>query len=220
MLHLIDATNRDLPRNKQLLESSYRVRHQEYVNGRGWKALAKPDGLEIDQFDNADATYLLWADGTEVLGGARLIPTHKPHLMSDIFPHIVTLGPLPRTPSVWELTRLFSTRSGDSQASRRRVTGDVFSAMFELAIAYELEAISIVCDAFFVTRFLSMGLEVKPLGLPTPYEEGICVAVLLPATVSQLRTARGPNRGTVLFEVDAFEGERRPTDPRPEIHVH
>ena len=220
MLHLVDATNRDLPRNRQLLESSYRVRHEEYVNGRGWKALARPDGREIDQFDNADATYLLWADGAEVLGGARLIPTHKPHLMSDVFPHIVTLGSLPRTPRVWELTRLFSTRSGDSQASRRRVTGDVFSAMFELAIAYELEAISIVCDAFFVTRFLSMGLEVKPLGLPTPYAEGICVAVMLPATMSQLRIARGPNRGTVLFEIDTFDGERRPTDPRPEIHVH
>lgn len=220
MLHLIDATNRDLPRSQELLEASYRVRHEEYVSGRGWKALARPDGREIDQFDNADATYLLWTDGADVLGGARLIPTHKPHLMSDVFPHIVTLGPLPRTSSVWELTRLFSTRSGESQANRRRVTGDVFSAMFELAIAYELDAISIVCDTFFVTRFLSMGLEVKPLGLPTAYDEGMCIAVTLPATMSQLRIARGPNRGTVLFEVDAFGGERRPTDPRPEIHVH
>jgi N-acyl-L-homoserine lactone synthetase len=92
--------------------------------------------------------------------------------------------------------------------------------MFELAIAYELDAISIVCDTFFFTRFLSMGLEVKPLGLPTAYDEGVCIAVTLPATMAQLRIARGPNRGTVLFEVDAFAGERRPTDPRPEIHVH
>lgn len=220
MLHLIDATNCDLPKNQELLEASYRVRHTEYVEGRGWKALARPDGREFDQFDNPNATYLLWADGTDVLAGARLIPTDKPHLMSDVFPQIVTLSALPRTPRVWELTRLFSTRRGPSQANRRRVTGDVFSAMFELSLAYKLEAISIVCDTFFVTRFLEMGLEVKPLGLPTPYDEGTCIAVLLPANLSQLRIARGPNRGTVLFDVDAPIIQRRPIDPRPEIHVH
>ncbi len=202
MLHLIDSTNRDLPQNQELLEASYRIRHHEYVDGRGWKGLARPDGREIDQFDNADATYLLWADRTEVLGGARLIPTHKPHLMSHVFPHIVTLDKLPRTPRVWELTRLFSTRLGASQVKRGRVTGDVFAAMFELALAYELDAISIVCDTFFVTRFLGMGLEVTPLGVPTPYPEGVCIAVLLPANQKQLRIARGPTRGTVLFDVD------------------
>lgn len=202
MLHLIDATNRNTPKYQELLENTYRVRHDEYVKGRGWKALDRPDGRELDQFDNADASYLIWEDKMEVLGGARLIPTHKPHLMSDVFPHIVTLGELPRTPRVWELTRLFSTRGGISQVNRRQVTGDVFSAMFELGLAYELDAISIVCDTFFVTRFLEMGMEVTPLGLPTPYPEGVCIAVRLPVNLKQLRIARGPNRGNVLFDVD------------------
>lgn len=202
MLHLIDATNRDTPTNRQLLDNSYFVRHQEYVKGRGWKGLDRPDGREFDQFDNADASYLIWADKLEVLGGARLIPTHKPHLMSEVFPHIVTLGDLPKTPRVWELTRLFSTRGGTSTVNRRIVTGDVFAAMFELGLAYELDAISIVCDTFFVTRFLGMGLEVTPLGLPTPYPEGVCIAVRLPVNIKQLRIARGPNRGNVLFDVD------------------
>ncbi|MBP6013266.1 MAG: GNAT family N-acetyltransferase [Alphaproteobacteria bacterium] len=222
MLHLIDSTNRDTPRSQRLLEASYRVRHDEYVHGRGWKALEKPDGREVDQFDTVDASYLLWADDEEVLGGARLIPTDRPHLMSDVFPHLVTLGALPRVSNVWELTRLFSTRKGESSACRRRVTGDVFAAMFEFAIAYDLEAISIVCDAFFVTRFLGMGLEVRPLGLPTAYDEGTCIAVLLPANLKQLRIARGPNRGTVLFDVDPLGRPVPPPaiDPRPPIHAH
>ena len=220
MLHLIDATNRDTAQSQELLEASYRVRHEEYVNGRGWKALAKPDGREIDQFDTANASYILWADGTEILGGARLIPTDKPHLMSDVFPQIVTLGRLPQTSSVWELTRLFSTRGGASQANRRRVTGDVFAAMFELGLAYELEAISIVCDTFFVTRFLGMGLDVTPLGLPTAYDEGMCIAVLLPVNVKQLSVARGPNRDAVLFNVGTPAHIQAPAGPRAEIHVN
>ena len=65
-----------------------------------------------------------------------------------------------------------------------------------------------------------MGLEVTPLGLPTAYDEGMCIAVLLPANAKQLNIARGPNRRTVLFDVNVAQIERRPVDPRPEIHVH
>jgi acyl-homoserine lactone synthase len=219
MLHLINAKNRDLPLQQRLLEASYRVRHEQYVKGRGWKALDRPDGRECDQFDTPDATYLLWADGEDVLGGARFVPTDKPHLMSEIFPHIVSLGPVPRSAHIWELTRLFSSRDGESAVNRRQVTGDVFSGMFEMALHYRLRAISIVCDTFFVTRFLNMGLEVDPLGAPSRYDEGMCIAVTLPVNVRQLSIARGPSRGTVLFEVP-MPGVGRPyAEPRPAIHV-
>lgn len=71
-----------------------------------------------------------------------------------------------------------------------------------------------------MTRFLGMGLEVKPLGLPTAYDEGMCIAVQLPVNFKQLNIARGPNRGTVLFEVDAPAAIRPPARPRSDIHVN
>jgi acyl-homoserine lactone synthase len=224
VLHLVDVSNRHLPKYEQLLEASYRVRHEQYVKGRGWKALDRPDGREIDQFDNADATYLLWADGTEVLGGARFVPTNKPHLMSVVFPQIVTLGPIPNSPKIWELTRMFSSRDGGSPVDRRRVTADVFIAMFEMALHCRLNTISIVCDTFFVTRFLNMGIDVKPLGLPTPYDEGTCIAVTLPVNTQQLVTVRNftgreQHREAVLFDVLLPDPVRQPPYPRPEIHA-
>jgi len=203
MLHLINAENRHQPFYENLLEESYRVRHDIYVNVRGWKALARPDGREIDQFDTPDATYLLWADGNEVLGGARFVPTHLPHLMSAIFPHTVTLGEVPNTPNVWEVTRLFTSRGGKSRANRRGVTGDVLCAMFEMGLHYELESISVVCDTFFLPRFLESGVQIKPLGLPTQYDEGICIACMIPVTPAQLTAARGGKRGRILFDVEA-----------------
>ena len=39
MLHLVNAENRHQPYFADLLEQSYRVRHDIYVNVRGWKAL-------------------------------------------------------------------------------------------------------------------------------------------------------------------------------------
>ncbi len=219
MLHLIDAGNRHLPRQAQLLEDSYRVRHELYVTGRGWKALDRPDKREIDQFDTPDATYLIWADGDEVVGGARFVPTHLPHLMSTIFPHIVTLGEIPRCPQVWEITRLFTARGGKSKANRRNVTGEVVCGMFELGLHNDLEGISVVCDTFFLPRFLESGIQIKPLGLPTAYDEGICVACFIPVSASQLAAAQGGKRGRVLFDVEMPAENRNDTHIPPSAHV-
>jgi acyl-homoserine lactone synthase len=219
VLHLIDAKNRDVPPHEQLLEESYLVRYDLYVKGRGWKALDRPDGREIDQFDTLDATYLIWADGLEVVGGARFVPTDKPHLMSEIFPHIVTFGSVPRNPRVWEITRLFTSRGGKSSANRRSVTGEVFCAMFELGVVRRLEGISVVCDTFFLPRLLEAGIEVKPLGLPTPYDEGTCIACFIPVNLDQLSAARGGNRGNVLFQIEAPVRERAPAYARSEVHA-
>ena len=220
MLHLIDATNRHSPANRQLLEESYHVRYDLYVKHRGWKALDRPDGREIDQFDTSEATYLIWADGEEVIGGARFVPTNKPHLMSDVFPHIVTFAPIPCSPRIWEITRLFSSRGGSSSANRRNVTGEVFCAMFELGLANNLEGISVVCDTFFLPRLLDSGVKVTPLGLPTPYDEGTCIACFIPVNIDQLSAARGGKRGSVLFPIDAPVRERQPAYARSEVHVH
>ncbi len=219
MLHLIDSRNRDLPKHQRLLEASYQVRYDIYVNWRGWKALQRPDGREVDQFDTSDATYLLWADGEEVVAGARFVPTNKPHLMADIFPHTVSLGQIPRSPKVWEITRLFTARGGSSSVNRRNVTGEVLCGMFEMGIAYRLEAISVVCDTFFLPRFLESGVEINPLGLPTAYDEGTCIACIIPVSLQQLAAARGGRRGSVLFDIATPDSARVPVHAESPVHV-
>lgn len=219
MLHLIDATNRHLPKNQKLLEESFLVRHELYVKGRGWKALEKPDGREIDQFDTDAAIYVIWADGMEVVGGARFVPTDQPHLMSEVFPHIVTFGSVPRSANIWEITRLFTSRGGKSAVNRRDVTSEVFCAMFELGLVKNLEAITVVCDTFFLPRLLEAEIDVKPLGLPTPYDEGTCIACRLPVNLTQLSAARGGKRGSVLFHIDAPVRNRQPAYARSDAHA-
>lgn len=217
MLHLINRENRS--RYVDLLESHYRLRHRVYVYERGWKALDRPDGREIDQFDNDDATYLIWARGTEVLGAARFVPTDKPHLMSDIFPHTATLAPVPRRSSVWEITRFFSVRDPAGAVSRNTVIGDILCAMFEMGLHHDLEAISVVCDTFFLPRFLEQNIKAVPLGLPTPYPEGVCIACMLPVDHEQLSAARSARGVTnaVLFPVAGLD-PRMP--PRVEVPAH
>ncbi|MEQ1935901.1 MAG: acyl-homoserine-lactone synthase [Fimbriimonadaceae bacterium] len=204
MLHLIDRRNRDQARPADLLEESYRLRHDVYVRDRGWKALERPDEREIDQFDTLDAVYFVWADDRRVLGGARFIPTHKPHLMSDVFPEIATIAPVPRSEDVWEITRFFSVRDPSGRITRNNVIGDILCGMFEMGLHHGLSGISVVCDTFFLPRFLEQDIRAIPLGLPTPYPEGICIACVMPVNHEQLcaaRQARGVTEAVLFPEV-------------------
>jgi acyl-homoserine lactone synthase len=220
MLHFIDRKNRNKPHYALMLEQSYRIRHDIFVKWRGWKAIDRTDGRDIDQFDTDDAKYVMWTDGDEVVGGARFLPTDKPHLQSEIFPDIVTLGKAPRAPDIWEGTRLFTARGGPSKANRRDVAQDVLCAMFEMGLKFKLQAITVICDTFFLPRLLEDGVEAIPLSLPTPYAEGICVAISMPVTIEQLLAVRGGRRGTVLFEVDAPMGHHVPLHVGTAHHAH
>jgi acyl-homoserine lactone synthase len=188
VLYLIDRRNRRAFDSQ--IEAMHRIRHQLYVDGRGWRALARPDGREVDQFDTDAATYLLSLDGDgEVLGGIRLLPTTGPHLMRDVFSHIVTWGRVPSDDRIYEMTRLFLWRSAGGE-TRPKNAGEILCATLEFALLRRLSHISVVCDTFFLPRLLENGWKVHHLGLPTQYEEGSCIAILLEVSAEQLQRSR------------------------------
>ena len=115
MIHIVTAENRKLY-EKEMLEQ-HRIRHDIYVRENNWKNLKVEDGRESDQFDNDDATYILAIEDGKVLGGSRFIPTIKPHLLSDVFSSLAEVRGIPRSPDIFEWTRLF-TVSGNVIAMR------------------------------------------------------------------------------------------------------
>jgi acyl-homoserine lactone synthase len=108
MIHVISAANRHL--YEDVLEQHFRLRHEIFVEERKWEALRKPDGREIDAYDNEDAIYLLALDNRRVLGGCRLYPTTKPTMMSEVFPNLAAVRGCPVDPQIWEWSRFFVTR--------------------------------------------------------------------------------------------------------------
>ncbi|MEC5293601.1 acyl-homoserine-lactone synthase [Aurantimonas sp. C2-3-R2] len=91
-IHIVDSSNRGAYRDE--LEQHFRLRHDIYVGERGWHNLARPDGREVDAFDTEDAVYLLGIlPGKGVVAGSRLVPSVKPHLMSDVFPQLAPQSP-------------------------------------------------------------------------------------------------------------------------------
>ncbi len=199
MIHLIDRRNRGPYTNQ--LDEMFRLRHDIYVGRRGWKALAKPDGRDVDQFDTDNTVYLLGLDELgRVCSGLRLNPTTGPNLINTVFPHAVTRREIPVSDSIYEFTRYFVVSDRVPRLKRRQAAGELLVAMFEYGMAFGLTHISLLCDAFFLSTALEMRWNVEPLGLPTPYEEGTCIAILFEvsaAVADSTREVRGVH-GPVL----------------------
>src|SRR5690349_9468841 len=102
-VHVINASNRRQYLDE--IEQMHRHRHRVFVGAMGWKALDSPDGLDIDEFDTPNATYLIAIDGDGIVrGSCRLIPSWRPHMLRNLFADYVE-GEAPNGPGVWEWTR-------------------------------------------------------------------------------------------------------------------
>ena len=102
MIVVIDKDNRN--EHRAALDQAYCLRHRIFVEEAGWEALRSPDGRERDRFDDEYAVEMLLYVGERLIGYQRMLPTTRPHLLTDIYPQLCD-GESPRGPNVYEWTR-------------------------------------------------------------------------------------------------------------------
>lgn len=82
-----------------------RYRYEVFVQRLGWP-LQTQGRMELDQFDRRDTLYVVARNPRgEVVGTARLLPTHRPYLLAEVFPQLLGDMPAPHSPRTWELSR-------------------------------------------------------------------------------------------------------------------
>ncbi|MEQ1945322.1 acyl-homoserine-lactone synthase [Mesorhizobium sp. VNQ89] len=116
----------DVSRHAALMNRAHRFRHRVFVEEKGWEELRQPDGCERDRFDDAHAVHHICLRGEEIVGYQRLLPTTRPHLLSDVLTDLCRRSP-PRGPRIFEWTR-FCVAQGHREMRPR---GD--SPLLELA---------------------------------------------------------------------------------------
>jgi acyl homoserine lactone synthase len=83
----------------------WHYRHRVFVERLGWR-LQSEQGYERDRFDRDDTVYVALEDEQQAIAGcARLLPTTRPYLLSEVFPQLLHGAAAPRDPRVWELSR-------------------------------------------------------------------------------------------------------------------
>jgi acyl-homoserine lactone synthase len=204
MIHLITAANAIL--YKSQLEEMHRLRWRIYVEERGWRELremqAEP-GVERDAYDDALAHYLLALDdGGAIQGGMRVRPMDRGSLMFDRYAHLIDGSEeIDLHGGVWELTRLL--RAPLSRSAEGAVRYAMNCALIEFCVSRGVEKLIAASETFLLpmTR-KAWGAKVRPLGLPTPYEEGEIIAVELTPDKEALAAMRaaGAVEAPQLFE--------------------
>lgn len=147
------------------LQEAFRLRHAIFVEEMGWSALRRPDGLETDRFDTEDAVHMLLYEGKELIGYQRLLPTTKPYLLPEIYPHLCD-GPMPSSPSIYEWTRFAvlpghrGERGGLGLAGTRLVLSFV-----EWGLANGVDAVVVEVALGNLLKFTQSHFMPLPLGL-------------------------------------------------------
>ncbi len=184
----------DVSRHAALMDRAFRFRHAVFVEEKGWEDLRQPDGLERDRFDDAHAVHQLCIRGDEIVGYQRLLPTTRPHLLTDVLGDLCRRRP-PRGPRVFEWTRFCV-----SQAHRelRPHGGSPFlelaQGVVEWGMANRVDTVTVAIDWRLMVIAMQLRFFVRPLGFPKRIGRDEVVALRMSfnrETLDAIHAARG-----------------------------
>lgn len=193
--------------NTPLADRIYRFRHEFFVENLKWEACRRPDGRERDQFDGPDCFHVIGEDRAEIVSYARLLPTTRPHLLSDLYPEILSGAVAPVGPRIFEWTRhAVAPRMRESKGAHA-FSRAAFGAVACAAEALNIQGLLVQTHPILAERVMDMGWDVEPLALPTPYDGAILLPIfarLTPRTVAIAREALATLGGAQLHLQEDF----------------
>ena len=180
-IQAITGANRS--RHPDILDELFRLRHEVFVEERGWHALQRPDRRERDAYDNDHAIYLIALDKDRVIGGLRLYPTLLPHMISETFSHLVHGRRVLRGPTIFECTRYFIVR----ERRTGRTDCRLLAAFQQYCLEEGITELTAVVEMWWLPRWQQAGFKVRPLGLPTIVEGQPCIAAAISISEESLQ---------------------------------
>jgi N-acyl-L-homoserine lactone synthetase len=151
------------------LMEMHRDRKHVFVDRLGWSLPVRGSWLEIDQFDDDFAVYLLAREHERHQGSVRLLPSTRPNMLDSLFSGLCP-GGVPKGDDIWEISRLVTNPLECAGAAALRVHRLLALALVEFAALNGIVRYNLVAEARRVPALLSMGWDVHPLGLPTFFE--------------------------------------------------
>jgi len=204
MIHIVTAEN--IGAYQYEMEQAYRLRHNVFVDEMGWEDLRKPDGREIDQFDDGRALHMLYIENDRVLGYQRMLPSMRPHLLTEVLPHLCE-GDFPVGPHIWEWTRYCVTREHRDRGRILSPAGNLLlSSIVEWGLASGVGKIIIEMNPLWLLRLVQLNFRVTPLGLPQQIGKDSIIAVTAAfdrRTLQKLQEMRGNVAQAIVAQPEA-----------------
>lgn len=161
MISIIQGTGD--ARRRLMLDAMFADRKRLFVDLLGWNVPVVAGRFEVDQFDDARATYVVASDRrTDHEGSLRLLPTDRPHILDTLFAALCPKG-VPTGFDTYEITRLcLPTRH--HAIDRLRIRNRLISAMVDHALKVGIRTLTGVVAEPFRRQVLAMGWRADALG--------------------------------------------------------
>ncbi len=195
-MKVIVRTRTALLNDSELTLGMHRLRGRVFKERLDWD-VSVSDGLEIDQYDTFNPTYLLALEQGDVVGCVRLLPTTGRNMLADTFPVLLDGNTAPKTATIWESSRFcVDTESVAATAENglRKATFLLFAAMIEWGQQHHLQAIATVTDLRMERILRRAGWHLDRLGAPRQIGVTKAVAGLLPITEEALGAIRAAGK--------------------------
>lgn len=202
MLHIVTSQTADLFQEE--MNDAFRLRHRVFVEEKGWIDLRREDGHETDRFDDEHAVHMLYVEGGRVIGYQRMLPTTRPHLLSDIMPELCE-GERPVGPNTWEWTR-YCVEQGHRERGRMLspVANSLLSGIVQWGLDTGVDTIVIEMNPLWLLRLVQLHFRVTPLGVPHLIngEETVAVTARFDeGTLDRLRETRSVSSAVIAASV-------------------
>jgi acyl-homoserine lactone synthase len=159
-----------------VLRAMFAARKSVFVDLLGWDVPVIDGAYEVDQFDDAHATYLVLADrGGRHLGSARLLPTTRPHILDSLYAGLCE-GEPPRGPYTVEITRFCLDRRLCAR-ERRAVRDTLVTALVAHALSTGISTYTAIAEIGWFQQILAFGWRCRPLGMPREVEGALLAAL-------------------------------------------
>jgi len=151
--------------SKHLMEMHHH-RKQVFVDTLGWQLAFRGSWLEVDQFDDDFAVYIMVVSADDRhLGSVRLLPTTRPHMLNTIFADLCPEG-APNGEAIWEISRFVAAPDRGRGTNSVRVHRLLAAALAEFALLNRIDRYTLVAESRRMPALLSVGWSVLPLSLP------------------------------------------------------
>lgn len=142
------------------------MRHHVAVNELGWTIPNMETARDKDEFDHDETIYFVELDAERhVIATARLNPTTRPHLMTEIFQKLCEFNGVPVGEDIYEYSRFLVKKSGIKRRTYANAQAHISLSIVEYCLAANIKQVTWVTYKRSYPLALRMW-KTRPLGLP------------------------------------------------------
>lgn len=172
------------------LAGQYKLRYESIIERQEWD-IPTYKGMEFDQFDNCATKYMVYRENGRTLGVSRFYPTNFTYMLEQVFPHLVTDRPLPKSEKVWEGSR-FCIDKNQPAEKRKQIMREIVVSYLETGLYYNVESIiGVMFPIYLRNIFVANGWDIEYMCNTTRMEDGHKVrSASLPISEAMLAKVR------------------------------